>query len=69
MPNPEYCPDCIEELKLIRKKMQRVTKWLQCPVCGYIKRPEHELEKGQRLDKFYEQKEIINNKLTKSEEV
>ena len=37
---PEYCPNCIEELIPQKKKLGGVINWLVCTKCGFRKRPE-----------------------------
>jgi len=52
----ELCPDCCVELKLISKKIDKSDrrKHLQCPRCGFIKRPKNISEHYQELDQFRE---------------
>ena len=37
---PEYCPNCVEELKPQKKLLGGIINWLVCSKCGFRKRPE-----------------------------
>ena len=52
----ELCPDCCIELKKISKQIDKSERriHLQCPKCGFIKRPKSIFEQNKELDDFRE---------------
>lgn len=57
---PEYCPQCIEELIKDNKHLGIHSLWLICPKCGFRKRIESDYCISKELSNFIKRIKKLN---------